>query len=254
MERLSRAALVAALLLVAAVPADGGRAAVVAPPVRALASHLAATGVLAGAGFVPSPVVSLVGVESFSGGPAAGGGTVTLGSGFVVAADGQGAWVATASHVVTGAAAAVYLAGDRTPHLADRLARSAAADLALLHVPGLHGVSPVELAPPAPSAWAAEIACVRWPGWSYQSYPLALGPGAFATLAGIGPVLLTPTLEALPGCSGGPIILYRAGSTGATVVAGVVVEAVAQPTAVGYVPAADVAALLAGVTGAGPGR
>jgi hypothetical protein len=201
---------------------------------------------------VPSPVESLVGVESFDGTTAPDGGSegAHLGTGFVVQLQGMGAWVATAGHVVVGSAAAVYLPGDSTPHLADRIVRDTSADLALLHIASLIGVAPVQLQSNPPSAWAAEIACVRWPRWTYQSYPVALGPNALAIFNAATGTLDTPALSVLPGCSGGPLLVYST-TGGPAVTAGVVIDAITQPLGVGYVPAAEVSTLLAQVGSGG---
>ena len=198
---------------------------------------------------VPSPVESLVGVESFDGpsAPDAASQGAHLGTGFVVQLQGLGAWVATAGHVVVGSAAAVYLPGDQTPHLADQIVRDTGADLALLHIPSLLGVAPANLKPAPASAWAAEIACVRWPRWTYQSYPVALGTGALALFNGSSGTLDTPALSVLPGCSGGPLLVYT--TDGSATAAGVVVDAITQPLGVGYVPASEVQSLMAQVSG-----
>ncbi len=199
---------------------------------------------------VPSPVESLVGVESFDGTSAPSGASqdAHLGTGFVVQLQGLGAWVATAGHVVVGSSAAVFLPGDPTPHLADQIVRDTSADLALLHIPSLIGVAAVQLGAPPSSAWAAEIACVRWPQWTYQSYPVALAPGALAVFNGSSGTLDTPSLSVLPGCSGGPLLVYSADGAVA-VTAGVVIDAITQPLGVGYVPEAEVESLLTDVSG-----
>jgi hypothetical protein len=199
---------------------------------------------------VPSPVESLVGVESFDGPNAPSGGSedAHLGTGFVVQLQGLGAWVATAGHVVVGTSAAVFLPGDPTPHLADQIVRDTSADLALLHIPSLIGVAAVQLGEPPASAWAAEIACVRWPQWTYQSYPVALTHGALAVFNGNSGTLETPSLSVLPGCSGGPLLVYSADGAVA-VTSGVVIDAITQPLGVGYVPVAEVQSLLADVGG-----
>ncbi len=248
---------VAAVATAAAGPTASAAAATAgaaAPPAGAAASRnvgaISTTVPSTQGELVPSPVESLVGVESFDGGNAPTGASqdAHLGTGFVVQLQGLGAWVATAGHVVVGNRAAVFLPGDPTPHLADRIVRDTSADLALLHVPSLIGVAAVRLANPPSSAWAAEIACVRWPEWTYQAYPVALARGALAVFNGSDGTLNTPALSVLPGCSGGPLLVYSTDGAVAVTV-GVVIDAITQPLGVGYVPVAQVKSLLAAVSG-----
>jgi hypothetical protein len=77
---------------------------------------------------------------------------------------------------------------------------------------------------------------------------VALAPGALAVFSGGSGTLDTPSLSVLPGCSGGPLLVYSSDG-GSAVTAGVVIDAITQPLGVGYVPAAEVQSLLADLAG-----
>src|SRR5579875_45018 len=154
MERLPWKRAIICGALVTAAFGSGRLSSAVPPPGFRVTQDGARTFTDAQGQLVPSPAISIVGIESFF---PAGATSARLGSGFVVAVDGEAAWIVTAGHVVTDGAAAVYLPGDRVPHLADAIAPDAGADLALLHVPRLPGVAPVRLSGVPSSAWAAEV-------------------------------------------------------------------------------------------------
>ncbi len=186
----------------------------------------------------------------------------TEGTGFVVPAptstDPGRVLVATAAHVIGPASTsmrtiAVHVAGSRTAiAVASIVAYSRRWDLALLSVPGLQGVTPLQLdtrdsVNSATATGIAEVDCVRGPSWAYQSFALSLLANAAQTSDGReGTDVTTQTVGALPGCSGGPITMYmRSGDTFSGAVIGIVTAISTQPLGIVFIPASSIAHVIA---------
>lgn len=201
------------------------------------------------------PAPSIVGVQAFvsldGGAGIRLGDPMTQGTGTVVGSDGTGLWVATAAHVVEGAnAVLLHVPGETEYKAADRVWRDPdGVDLALVHVRDLPA-SPIELAPstPPPDAWAGEVECVRWPGWTFQSFAFPFDPGGDALWRNGARMIRTPGIAALPGCSGGPVVYYRFGSDRRQA-AGILTAVTRWPDGIVYIPAGAVRNALAQAAG-----
>ncbi|MDI3297883.1 MAG: trypsin-like peptidase domain-containing protein [Bacillota bacterium] len=179
-----------------------------------------------------SPAPSQVGVEAdYTAGDRAGSRT---GTGTVVAAPLPGRprriLVVTAAHVLgppgsTWANVAVHLPGSPLALSVTRIFLADQLDLAILEVPSLDpnlvrpyplpgeagapgaGATAAAAADPPVQAAVGEIDCVRGPTWSFQSFPVGFrGGGALAT-GPEGATVATDAPAALPGCSGGAVLI-----------------------------------------------